>query len=231
MRVDVSPQPSVRRVEEQSKSKDVKCRHNDRAACNRGESCFFYHSKVVCRIFSRYGECENQDKCFKRHPVGICAKWRKGKCDKDLDCLYRHPVDLQESPSRSHKSPDRADGRGTRKRRLSSQQEENCKSARLINSENNQDHFLVQKYKELQQQVDNIQMKKENVPQGWMNQTWVRAPVPQQIPVMPIQSQATHPTLNPAQLPWNQPPGRVQPIFHTEQHQGQSLGQFPVLFH
>ena len=99
----------------------------------------------------------------------------------------------------------------------------------------------MQQYKELKQQVENIQMKKEIVPQGWMNPNWVRAPTPTQLPV--IQNQ------NPAMVQWNQPQGRVQsvyqgehlpgqnqplgrvqPVYQMDQIQGQHLGQFPVLF-
>ena len=207
--------PSGRKVEEQGKPKAIKCRHNDKGSCNRGENCFFFHSKSLCRIYSKYGECENQETCFKRHPVGICARWRKDRCDRDLDCLYRHPVDTHDALPNNQKSPNRYDEKSSMKRRLSNQQEENPKSAR-ISSDDSQNHFLVQQYKELKQQVDSIQTKKENVPQGWINPGWIRAPGPPQLSV--IQN-----PVNQAQ--WNQPSGR---LYQGDQSQGQH--QFPVMF-
>ena len=168
---------------------------------------------------------------MKRHPVGICAKWRRGNCERDLDCFYRHPADISRaSTSGSQKSPERYDEEGPRKRKLSNHQEENRKSARLNSSEENQNHFLVKQYQELKQQVENIQTKKENVQQGWMNPSWVRAPATTQLPVMQNPSQfVRQTTMNPNVVHWNQPQGRMQPMYQGEQLQVQ--GQFPVVFH
>jgi hypothetical protein len=47
----------------------------------------------------------------------------------------------------------------------------------------------VKQYQELKQQVEIIQTKKENVQQGWMNPSCVRAPATNQLPVMQNTSQ------------------------------------------
>ena len=149
--------PTGRRSDDQGYSKEIKCKHNDRATCHRGENCFFLHSQVVCKMFSKYGECEDQEHCLKRHPVGFCSRWKRGRCDRNIeDCPFRHPVEVQSPPRRSHRSPDkldergarkspprrshrspdRLDERGSRKRRNSSHQEDVVKSARLNYPEN-----------------------------------------------------------------------------------------------
>jgi len=169
-KVDEVIQPSGKRSsEEREQSKSVKCRHNDRGSCNRGESCHFFHSKTQCKMFSKFNECENQKTCMKRHPIGICSRWRKGRCDRDLECHFRHPVDAFDSVSNNQKSPERKEEREPRKRRLSSQQEDPNKAAKLASKNEQENHFLLEKCKELQQQVDSFQMQKEIIPKGWMN--------------------------------------------------------------
>ena len=108
---------------------------------------------------------------------------------------------------------------------LSSQQEDRNKSAKLSHEEEKQNHFLLEKYKELQQKVDNIQMQKENSPQGWMSPSWIRLVAPQ-LPV--LASQTVQPTMmNQILLQWNQPQGRVQASFQGE-HPVQNLCQYPA---
>ena len=88
-------------------------------------------------------------------------------------------------------------------------------------NKNGENHFLLEKYMELQQQVhsmkkgENVQKQNENIPQGWMNPNWVRqAPAAtSQHPVIsvPSPSHTVQPTMmNPGLVQWIQPQGRVQ---------------------
>ena len=71
--------------------KNSKCKHNDKAICLRKESCQYIHSKLVCSKYSKFSKCENEETCPRRHPSGICNRWKRGLCDKDVECFYRHP--------------------------------------------------------------------------------------------------------------------------------------------
>ena len=170
-------------------------------------------------MFSKYAECEDQDTCMKRHPNGICSKWKNGRCDRELECLFRHPVDVSQHPANIRKTPEKHEDRAPRKRRLSSQQEDTNKSAKLTSSLENENRFLYEKYRQLEQKVDTFQMQKEIIPQGWMNTGWVRptGPVAPQLPG--IQGQPPQPAMMNANLvQWNQPQGRFPPVYQAEQN-------------
>ena len=49
--------------------KMTKCRHNDKAICLRKETCHYIHHNLVCNAFSKYGRCEKEETCPKRHPL------------------------------------------------------------------------------------------------------------------------------------------------------------------
>ena len=127
-------------------NKSVKCRHNDKAICMRSETCQYIHSKFVCSIFSRFGECENEITCPKRHPTGICNKWRRGLCEKDMECFYRHPEGEEGSISRKR----------TLSNQINSQINKTPKT--LENFQTNQeDHFLFQQMMDLEKKYQNLE--------------------------------------------------------------------------
>ena len=68
-----------------------KCITNDKGICHLGRSCYFTHSRFLCRSYSKIGRCEDDISCQLRHPTGICIDWRRGVCEQDDQCLYRHP--------------------------------------------------------------------------------------------------------------------------------------------
>ena len=95
-------------LETNSTKKSIKCKHNDKAICLRKESCLYMHNKFVCGSYSKLSKCEKEEACPRRHPSGVCNRWKRGVCDKDLECFYRHPQGEE--------------GSETRKRSLSGQQ-------------------------------------------------------------------------------------------------------------
>ena len=222
--MEESFQPTGRRGDDKEHPNLVKCRHNDRSTCNRGESCHFFHSKTLCKIFSKYAECENQDTCMKRHPNGVCSKWKNGRWRRDLECIFRHPVDTSQPPANTRKSPEKHEDRVPRKRRLSSQQEDPNKSAKLASGIEHENRFLFQKYRELEQKVDTFQIQKETIPQGWMNTGWVRPTAPVVPQLSALQRTAAQPAMiNHNLVQWNHPQGRFQPVYQVEQN----LCQYP----
>ena len=139
----------------------TKCKHNDKAICLRKDTCQFVHTKIVCSSFTKHGECSSQDTCMKRHPHGICNRWKRGVCDKDTDCFYRHPEGEEGSESR--------------KRALSSEQMDQSNKSQKLNEENlkkQEDHFLFKKMMEIEKKLER---KEENVPSGWINARWSAA--------------------------------------------------------
>ena len=126
----------------------VKCRHNDKAICLRKEDCQYLHHKLVCFNFSKYGTCENEQTCPRRHPSGICNRWKRGVCDKEMECFYRHPLEEEAS--------------GPRKRTLSNQQMfQNDKNQRMSEQSprKQEEHFLFQKMMDLEKKYQSLEEK------------------------------------------------------------------------
>ena len=112
---------------------------------------------------------------------------------------------------------------------MSSQQEDPNKAAKLRSKTEHENHFLFEKYKELQQKVDTFQMQKETIPQGWINSGWMKptaTATPQlQAPQRQMQQQGPQPVMmNHNLVQCNQPQGRLQPVFQAEQN----LCQYPL---
>ena len=199
-------------LETNSTKKSIKCKHNDKAICLRKESCLYMHNKFVCGSYSKLSKCEKEEACPRRHPSGVCNRWKRGVCDKDLECFYRHPQGEE--------------GSETRKRSLSGQQTlQNNKSQKLTeeNQSKQEDHFLFQKMMEMAQKYQNSEgkrlVKKDDIlPAGWMNTRWstVANPVPTYqvpqaaslvppfIPQTPSQVPPFQPTFSPATPSGNQ---------------------------
>ena len=177
-----------------------KCRHNDKAICLRKESCKYIHNKLVCGEYSKFGKCDQEETCPRRHPTGVCNRWRRGFCDKDVECFYRHPAGEEGSESR--------------KRSLSGHQEDQASKSQKIIEESQtrqMDAFLLKKMMELEQKYQSTEgkrseKKEENLPAGWMNQRWpaTAAAVP---PFQPSNQGASfqpqvHPQVPPFQTPY-----------------------------
>ena len=161
-----SNEGSRREYQEEPVKKNIKCKHNDKAICLRKESCQYTHNKLVCSKYSKFSNSENEETCPRRHPSGICNRWKRGLCDKDIECFYRHP--------------DGEEGSESRKRALSGQQSFlNNKSQKLTEENQNkqEDNFVFQKMMEMAQKYQNsegkrLEKKEENIPAGWMNTRW-----------------------------------------------------------
>ena len=213
-----SVEPQSRNVpESQVMQTTVKCRHNDKAICNRKETCQYTHSKLVCSSYSKFAQCENEQICPRRHPTGACNRWKKGVCNKDLECFYRHPEGEEATESR--------------KRMLSGDQTPQTSKSQKMTEE---DHFLFQKMIEREKKAQSLEgtrseKKEEIVPAGWMHPGW--AAVANQVP--PFQPQALQ------HIPPFQPQGMGQmPAFQPSSRPStpsgsQWIGQIPhqVSFH
>jgi hypothetical protein len=222
----VTNKPRSRDEEDMSPKPMTKCRHNDKAICLRKDSCQFLHNKIVCNAYSKYGTCENEERCMKRHPHGICNRWKKGVCDKENECFYRHPAGEEGSESR--------------KRTLSNQQMyQNNKSQKIVEeTQKNQDnHFLVQKVLDLEKKYKCLEEKKlekkeENIPAGWINTRWSAATTP----VPSFMTQSANPVPSFQTQPSNQVPPYQTPFapatpsgsqWIQQQQQPQQIYQFP----
>ena len=71
---------------------DTKCKKHDKGKCFHGSKCNYSHtSNIVCKSFSKFGFCRDEEECINRHPAGVCLHWRRAVCEKGLRCFYQHP--------------------------------------------------------------------------------------------------------------------------------------------
>ena len=75
-----------------SENANAKCKRHDTGSCHFGTNCNYSHvSNNVCKVFSKFGFCNDEEKCEDRHPTGVCLQWRRSLCDRGLQCFYQHP--------------------------------------------------------------------------------------------------------------------------------------------
>ena len=183
----VNKEPAARRTEEEAASKVAgKCKHNDKAICLKKDACQFVHNKTVCTSYSKHGECASEVTCMKRHPHGVCHRYKRGVCDRGTECFYRHPEGEECSEQR--------------KRALSSEQVMiNSKSQKLDKEEQKKqgDHFLLKKMMDIEKKLER---KEDNIPVGWINSGWpatsTHVPAFSPHPVNPLAPSYQAPTPN-----------------------------------
>jgi hypothetical protein len=135
-----------------------KCKKHDKGRCHFGPKCMYVHSSnSVCRSYSKYGFCKEEDECLDRHPEGVCLQWRRSLCDKGLQCFYQHPD--REYGSLAKEGLSRGSEETKRKRSQSNESPPPPKSAGAFNKDiepaNSKDHFLSERMFALEKEIEN----------------------------------------------------------------------------
>ena len=85
------------------------CWFYENGFCRNRQKCSFSHPEVMCQQFWLHGECDQDDKCIKRHPVQVCTRHLNNSCIQGRNCVHQHPP-TPSSSSKQTQSPTTSKG-------------------------------------------------------------------------------------------------------------------------